>query len=362
MKLLFVGYLHGFGGAEKMIIMLANEMAKRKHDVTLVALAENNPSYPVSNKVKYFFGEDKGNRKFSVILGRYRILKRKINEFNPDLIIHFNLQSAYLCAFMSSQISKKTIYSERGDPYDKEYKGILGLLRYITFKRIKGFVFQTAGARDYFNENIKKRSCIIHNPVFLNPDEYPAPEVREKRIVTIGRLSEQKNQKLLIDAIAKLPKDKYNHRVEIYGDGELKNTLQKHIDELKLSDRVLLMGTFSDIHKRIQNASLFVLTSDYEGMPNALLEAMTMGLPCISTDCRPGGARELIEDGINGMIVPCANAEELSNAINSLLNNPELAEIFAKEAQKKAARAKPSIIYGQWEAFFQKQLDFGEVH
>lgn len=333
MKLLFVGYLHGFGGAEKMIIRLSNEMANRGHLVTLIGMAENNPCYQISDRVKYIFISDNGKNNAFKIVNRYIEFKKEIDELEPDLIINFWLQSAYMCAFMGKKYAQKAIYSERGDPYDKEYRGIRGIVRNFTFKRINGFVFQTEGAQKYFDESVIKRSCVIANPVFINAEKYPELIEREKRIVNIGRLCEQKNQKLFIDAISILSKNIHDYKVEIYGDGELKEDLQQQIDSLGLSEQVKLMGTCINIHEQICNASLFVLTSDYEGLPNALLEAMALGVPCISTDCRPGGAREIIDNGVNGIIVPVNDVIKLTEAMEYML-------IHKNEARKMGFKAK----------------------
>lgn len=361
MKLMFVGYMHGYGGAEKMLITLANTMSERNHEIVFVSLAANNIVYNMSSKIKYLFIPDNGKGKINILLNRYNELKKIIESYKPELIIHFWLQSAYMCAFMKKKIAMQTIYCERGDPSDKEYKGILGIIRKIALRRIKALVFQSKGARDYFNNNIRKKSCIIHNPVFINPTEWKIPDVREKKIVTVGRLHEQKNQKLFIDAIALLPLDKQNYTVEIYGDGELKESLQNQINKLKLSDRVHLMGTYPNIYEKIHNASVFVLSSDYEGLPNALLEAMALGIPCISTDCKPGGAKELIENGRNGIIVERDNAKSLAEKINYLLDNPHIAMSYGIEAQKIVANENPQKIYDKWEDFFWKQINSAKV-
>lgn len=354
MKLLFVGYLHGFGGAEKMLITLANAMAERGHEVSMISAAVNNPQFPISQKINYEFIPDKGKNKITILFNRYQTLRRYIKSTCPDLTIHFWLQSAYMCAFMGKNIASKTIYAERGDPSDKEYQGLLGIVRSISFGKIRAFVFQSNGARDYFDEKIRKRSIVIHNPVFITPNDYPKVEVRDKRIVSVGRLHEQKNQALLIDAAALLSKQFNEYIIEIYGDGELHGKLQKKINDLGLTERVLLKGAFKDVHTRIYNASLFVLTSDYEGMPNALLEAMVLGIPCISTDCKPGGARELIKDGVNGRIVPCGNADELSKAMMSLLSDADRAEEYSEKAQEVYLESNPKIIYKKWEDYFRK--------
>lgn len=354
MKLLFVGYLHGFGGAEKMQITLANAMAERGHEVFLVALVADNPQYPVSEKIKYKYIQEKGSSKIALIRNRYFALKKEIKRIKPDLTIHFWLQSAYFCAFMGKEISMRAIYAERGDPSDKEYNGLLGFIRSIAFKRLRAFVFQSKGARDYFDEAVRKRSIIIHNPVFIKKSDYPLVTERERRIVSVGRLHEQKNQALLIDAFAKVSNELEDYILEIYGEGELKVQLQDRINKYGLQNRIFLRGAFKDVHARIYNAALFVLTSDYEGMPNALLEAMVLGLPCISTDCKPGGARELIENGVNGVIVPCGDIDKVASEIYKLLEDHKLSERIGNNALGAYDKSNPTVIYSTWEKFFEE--------
>lgn len=351
MRLLFIGYLHGFGGAEKMLIMLANEMAIRGYDVDLLSLVSNNPKYIINPKINYYFIKDEGNSKIGKLKNRFMKLNLFIKKSSPDLIINFWFQSAYFCAFMGKEIARKTIYAERGDPYDKEYSGVLGIIRKVSFQKIGGFVFQSKGAQNCFGKKIQEKSCIIYNPVFLSLDGNDRPKEREKRIVTVGRLHKQKNHELLINAFANLPKDKNEYILEIYGEGELNEFLQEKIDSMGLKDRVFLKGTFENVHNKILNAALFVLSSDYEGLPNVLIEAMVLGLPCISTDCKPGGAREIITDKIDGIIVPCGAVKELSDAMNELLSDEKKAEEYSKKAILKKQYFNPSSIFDKWEKY-----------
>lgn len=356
-RLLFVSYLHGFGGAEKQIIMLANAMAKKGHDVHLISLSENNPCYQIEENVDYFYQIDAHSNRILNIIDRYVALKKAIQRIEPELIIHFNMQSAYMCAFMGGRIPQKTIYAERGDPYDKEYSGLLGSLRKYMSKRIGGFVFQTKGAQDFFPDYVKRKSVIINNPVFINMENNEKRKSIEKRIVNVGRLHEQKNQKLLIKAMKLLPSEYDEYILEIYGEGELRPELEDLINELELSNRVNLLGTYKDVVDRIKNATVFVLSSDFEGMPNALAEAMALGVPCISTDCRPGGARELIISGENGIITPVNDAEKLADAISVILSSSEIQRIFSENAKKRMRELTPDKIYRKWETFFLQMVN-----
>lgn len=354
MKIACIGYLHGRGGAERQIVMLASALAQRGHQVHLIVLAENKADYAICEQVQVWdlscLEEGPGHR----IVKRYQGLRQVLAKIQPDISIHYWLQSAYLAALMPKSVCGKLIYSERGDPGDREYAGLLGLVRKLAFRRCAGFVFQSEGARDYFGTNVARRSAVIHNPVAVPQDAYLAPcKTRQKRIVTAGRLQAQKNHALLIDAIAAIAGDFPDYTLEIYGDGTLKDGLQQQVRELGLTDRVHLMGSCPDIFDKLYPASLFVLSSDYEGMPNALMEAMALGLPCISTDCPPGGPRTLIQNGHNGLLVPVGDEKALAGAMADILKDPQKAEAMGAAARQLRQTHNPKRIFDRWEAYLQ---------
>lgn len=351
MKIMTVGYLHGSGGAERQIVLLSNQLVGMGHDVTLCVLNENKSPYTIDEKVRMIdLCNEEGTGRLR-IWRRYKAFRRAVEKVRPDVIVNYNLQSAYFCLGISKKARGKVVYSERGDPYDKEYSGLLGKVRNLTVAHMDGLVFQSEGARDFFPNKVKEKSIVIHNSVNVPQDKYPIPDVREKRIVNVGRLHPQKNQKLLIDAFAKIAVDFPEYTVDIYGDGHLHDELQQQIDGLNLHDRIRLNASRKDIFDRIYKASLFVLTSDYEGMPNALMEAMALGLPCISTDCRPGGASTLIEQGLNGFIVPCGDIDALAREMKKLINESELRERIACEARKLIISHSDKIIFNKWNSF-----------
>lgn len=353
MKIVCLAYLHGFGGAEKQIIMLANAMAQRNLKVTLISISDDNFCFERNSKVEYIFLPDRRKDVFRVV-SRYNDLKRVLKRLRPDITVNFWYQSTYMTALMSKRITGKIIYSERGDPGDCEYTGLLGCIRKFTLPLIDGFVFQSEGARDYFCETVQKRSVIIHNPIFFTVGKYKIPEMRKKQIISVGRLHPQKNQKLLIEAFAFIASEISDYSLEIYGDGELKETLLKQIKQAGLENRVHIRKSTKEILERMNESSLFVLSSDYEGMPNVLMEAMALGLPCISTDCRPGGARTLIEDGINGYIVPVDDVQSLADKIKFVLTHYASAQKTGLSAMKIIDTHTESVIYDKWADFFMK--------
>lgn len=353
-----IAYLHGFGGAEKQLIELANQMAEVGHTVNLLLVSEDRISYQISEKVVLhsLMKAERKNKVITILNRRYLLIK-KLKELKSDVVVNFNFQSAYLLTLRKHPEIGKIIYAERGDPGDKEYGGTLGLVRNLVLHKIDGYVFQSEGARDYFEDNyVKSHSIIIPNACFLGKQVKSLN--RTKRIVNVGRLSEQKNQHLLIRAFSEISSQFPDYTLEIYGDGELKDNLLSVISNYKLSSKIKLKGTTKDITNAIRNASLFVLSSDFEGVPNALIEAMALGIPCISTDCKPGGARTLINNNINGLITPIGDSESLSNAMAFMLNNPHKAEEMATNAQIIAEELSPQSTYSKWELFLKRICNF----
>jgi glycosyltransferase involved in cell wall biosynthesis len=354
MKIVTVGYLHGAGGAERQIILLSNQLALRGHEVVICVLAENKSPYPIDKKVRIVdisVVEHDVKSSIGKIYKRLVAFRKVIKQERPDIIIHYNLQSAYFCLTLSSKKRGKVIYSERGDPYDAEYSGLLGKIRDFTVKRMDGLVFQSEGARDFFPEEVKQKSIVIHNSVNVPQDKYPIPDVREKRIINVGRFHPQKNQKLLINAFAKISKSFPDYVLEMYGDGDLYDELKKQVGNLGLDEKVIFHPSRKDLWDCICKASLFVLSSDFEGMPNALMEAMALGLPCVSTDCRPGGARSLIQNGVNGFIVPVGRVDELASAMSQCLSQPEVSEGIALNARKIMVTHNDKSVFDRWAVF-----------
>lgn len=351
MKIVFIGFLHGYGGAERSIISVANGLVNLGHEVSLISLKSNNVVYKLDKKVNYIYIPDRESLNFYTKLKRFWDLTKVLKKLKPDLVISFWLQPAVYSAILSKFIGFKTIYSERGDPSDKEYSGKLGLLRNIFFNFMDGFVFQSKSAKEFFSENIQKKGIVIHNAVNLKMQDYIIPKKRRKVIVNVGRLHEQKNQRLLIKAFKKISEEFKDYKLEIFGDGDLKNELLELIKELNLEKKVLLKGTTNNLFNEIKDASLFVLSSNYEGMPNALMEAMALGIPCITTDFSPGGARELIVNKHNGLLVKRNSINELVCAIRYMLHNYEEAQKMGKNAMEISNTHSIENIIKKWENY-----------
>ena len=201
---------------------------------------------------------------------------------------------------------------------------------------------------------MRKKGCIIYNPLKENLPF--ADEEKSKYVVTIGRLTEQKNHKLLISAFEKFVQNHPNHELRIYGNGPLKAELENFAKGLGISDKVRLMGAVENVTEHIKDAEMFVLSSDFEGMPNVLAEAMAMGLPCVSTDCLGGGAAALVENEKNGLLIPCRDVEQLYNAMERIVSDVEFSDKIASNGKLLIDQLSVENITSQWLDYCQNLL------
>lgn len=183
-----------------------------------------------------------------------------------------------------------------------------------------------------FPTGIRKKSVVIPNP--LEPKEEPYAGAREKRIVAVGRLNAQKNHKLLLCAFAAFAKEHSGYVLELYGQGEQEAELRALAGKLEIDGSVIFKGFSAHVLSDIRTASMYVLSSDYEGISNSMLEAMALGLPVIATDCPIGGSRMYIRDGVNGLLVPVGDAGALAGAMGKLADDPAIGERLGAEAVK----------------------------
>ena len=356
MRILFtIGSLAG-GGAERVVARLANEMTREGHEVYIKMIANSQIEYPIDEKIEVSEVRSKINIRGLRYLSRCHEYKKQVLSCQPDIVVSF---TATVNLFVLKSLYKtgiKVVLSERNNPYVDPDSRQLRNKRDASYKRADGFVFQTQDACNYFKPEIRRRSAIILNPL---DDSIPSPwiEKREKRIVSVGRLEKQKNHRLLINAFADIAALFPEYVLEIYGEGSLRSSLELQISELHLEGRVILKGYNRQVLDKIQKATLFVLPSDYEGLSNALIEAMAMGLPVISTDHPIGGAREVIKSGSNGILVPVGDRNAMSDAMKLILSDSPFARSIAKEAQDIRSCLSISRITSQWTSFLQNTME-----
>lgn len=340
----------GSGGAERVTSILANKLVEHGYDVSIVMLTCLRCVYQLSDKVKIQSLDCDGDSDMPFIkrfVIRLKKIRGAIKAISPDVVISFMSETNIDVCLALSGIKIPVIVSERNDPAVDPSSKIKQLMRKIAYLKPRGFVFQTPDAKSYFSKRIQKKSEIILNPLLGTLPESHQGE-REKRIVAVGRLNKQKNFPMLIDAFSKFATVHPEYVLEIYGEGLLEEKIKNYITDKNLDGKVLLKGFCSDVHERINSAAMFVMSSDFEGMPNALLEAMAVGLPCISTDCPCGGPRMLIENGENGLLVPIGDSAKLTEAMTYMAENPDVAKCMAHKATLVKERADVNAITEKW--------------
>ena len=323
MKIAFIiGSLTG-GGAERVVSELANSFAENGDSVSVILIANYQISYNVNKKVNIIDATCSNAKLGMGRITRIRLLREIIKNNNYDVVLSFTTKVNNIATIAHIGINTKLILCERNDPRFDPIEKVERIQRKILYGTASGYVFQTNGERDYFSSRIQKKSTVIPNPV--NPD---LPEIfdgiRTKRIVTATRLTKQKNLKMAIDGFKMFAEQYPEYIFEIYGKGELESQLKSYVNELGLSKRVFFKGQSNNIYYDIVDASCFILSSNYEGISNSMLEAMALGIPTISTDYPSGGARESIENYENGLLIPVNDSHALGNALIELFGNTEL--------------------------------------
>ncbi len=286
---------------------------------------------------------------------REKILRDTWKELRPDVILSFLGKNNIMAIRTSRGLGIPVVVSVRSNP-SREYgsKSLDLSMRYY-FPKAAGVVVQTTEAAQYFGSRVKTKILpnSIH-PDFINRDTVPFDD-RSKEIVTVGRLDDNKNQILLIKAFKEIEKEFPDYRVVIYGDGEKRKEF-----ESAASEHVSFKGRVSDVPEKIAGAEVFVLTSRQEGYPNALIEAMSLGLVCISTDCPCGGPKDLIDNGKNGLLIPMADddqmVKDLADKLRSVLKDRKLMDRMSAEAVKVRDEYNPDRINSQWKDYLEEVM------
>ncbi len=358
-KIAFVITTLGGGGAERVISNLANELDGRGYDVSIIMLKTVKSAYVLSDNVKTISLECEKLKKCPSVLYpsvRHKRIRDCVKKLAPDVVIAFTSPVGIDTCFALWNRKIPVIVSERSDPRTEMKKKIRKLLRKIAYSRSQGFVFQTEEAKRCFSKKIQEKSCVILNPITGTlPERFSG--VKDKRIVTVGRLIESKNFEMLIKAFAEFFKNHSDYSLEIYGEGKHRAALEKFISDSKLNECVRLMGFCDNVSERINSAAVFAFPSDYEGMPNALLEAMCMGMTCISTDCPCGGPRMLINNGENGILVKVNDGQAVTDALERVINDPKLAERLGNNAYKLREKADVKYVTDQWLKFIEERIN-----
>ena len=356
-KLLFVIGTMTNGGAERVISVLSNSLID-SYEISILQIYRNQVDYKLDKRINIYFIDNRNSTKFTRVMNRCMQIKSFVNRINPDLVISFIAEENIYTLLSLRKRRYPIIISERNDPERSPESIIIRKLRDFVYRMSDAMVFQTNDAAAYFSKeyyrNIKK--TIIPNPV---KQELPYHSGNKEcvRFVSACRLYKQKNIPMMINAVYLLKKRGLICTLDIFGEGPLRGELENLILKRELSAMVHIKHFTTNIHDEIANAVGFVLTSDYEGISNSMLEALCIGTPVIATDCPVGGARMYIVNGENGFLIKCGDSVELADKMQYIMENYHESEEMVKKAI--ALRDELSIvkIVEKWKVFIDSTIE-----
>lgn len=378
----------GGGGAERVISVLVPEFVKDGIDVSIAMMRKKEIAYQLPEAVHLYYAGDLPVTIYGKIIRKvfkiYNNLRMKtvpklqskgflkgMPEWNETSFYFYSkfalpfrgllkqhpectafgflIRSSTVLALASKGLPVNTVYCERSNPIRHNIQDSLIKLRDKYYPKYKSGIFQTEEVMSYYTR-LRGPKRIILNPVIQGlPDPYQGE--RKHEIVTFCRLGKEKHLTLLIDAFERIREHYPDYSVKIYGDGSEKEFLQEYIKTKHLDHCAYIESFASNVHELVLDARMYVSTSDYEGLSNSMLEAMAIGLPCICTDCDGGGARMMIDDHVNGLLIPKGDADALYHAMIELISSDSLCDKLSENAAIIREELTPERIAKQWEDF-----------
>lgn len=356
MNIAFLVNSVGFGGASKMATFVANSLGNRGHKVCLISLMVGD--LEIHQKINSNIHIHQITQKSQYTIIQYAIwlkhIIRILRKEKSEVVISFVSTPNFINAILNKITNIPSIISERGNPFEayKDNKLINKLIVY-SINHSTGAVFQTKEAAQFYSKALQKRSCIIPNPIFINEN---IPEFDYNNmphtIVFLGRFDNyQKRLDVLLESFKKFHNSHPDYKLILYGTGPDQYIIENFCKDSKLDFCIEIKGLSTSSMHDIAKEGIFVITSDFEGISNSLLEALAIGMPVVSIDHAPGGGRLLIQDHVNGILTPTGNPDAVAIAMSEFADNPELCKQCGNEAKKVLIRFAPERIIDTWENY-----------
>lgn len=319
----------GVGGAERVVSILANYMLSIDYKVSIICLVKN-IAYPIDQRVHFIFPHFPIKRDLTTLFKVIPYYRKAIREIKPDVILSFLEFYNEITMLSLLGIKKRIFLFDRSNPFLKEQNLAHTILRKILYPIANGVVVQTDIASGYIYKNkLNKNVLTLPNPISEITKDWK-PDTSQKTIIYVGRIEKSKNHKYLIDVFSQLNNDGWV--LQFVGDGSYRIELEEYVSLLKMNNQVIFSGISNDVQTLLSESTIFAFPSLYEGFPNALLEAMAVGVPCISNNC-PTGPAEIIQDGINGFLVDIGDVNDFKKKLFELMSNFELRVLFSNQCK-----------------------------
>lgn len=345
-SILFIVNNLDVGGAGKMMKYLINDSSPWFKNVSLIEVHPKESSKEIPESVKTFPLGIKVKGKLGF---RYRIIKSIrdiVKDERPDIVLTFVSELCVYTRIATLGLNTIVCSANRGDPYTEKFPWTI--LVPWAFNHSDYCFFQLEKARDFYSAKVKTKSFVIPNVFIARPGNTQYSGERKKTIVSAGRFAIEKGYDILIKVFAKVHKKHPEYTMTIYGDGSLIGQYHKLAQELGVDRLITYPGYVKDVAASIREDGIFVLPSRYEGIPNSLIEALSVGVPCVATDCTPGGPMFLTKGGKNGLVVPIDDVEAMTDAILRIIENPQLAEVLETKGPEIINELKDEVISKMW--------------
>lgn len=345
------------GGAERVIAQLLSKWHAWGVTCCLVCMDPAEPFYHVPAEIPCYDITDTHAVPGVDKVKKYGSLRHLLCRLKPDIVLSMPEDIGIYVVLAMLGTGIPVVVSERNNPWVMPNKKITRLLRTLAYPFAAGLIFQTKQARSFFPKYLYGKSIVLDNPLDLSRIPAPFQGERSKTVVSAGRLENQKNFSLLIRAFAAFYVQHPQYKLVIYGEGKKRRELELLAKELLPDEAWSMPGREEALLQKIIQCEIFALSSDYEGVPNVLIEAMACGMPVVSTDCAPGGAAALIENGKNGLLVPVGDAEALAEGLSFLTEHRAEAAQMGQKALSIRQRLDAERVCMNWLSYLQYIAD-----
>lgn len=340
MNICFVTSTLTSGGSERVMSLLANRFAEEGYEVEIIHLNQHIVFYPIDSRIKLVYVEDAVG---TSVLKKLVWFRKYAKRTHPDVVIPF-MEAVYcFTLFALIGVNIPVVSSERIDPRKSPF--LRNVLRRVLLPLTDWLVVQTEDIKAFYPRFIQKKTSVIYNPV--SEQVFNLPQIpKEDIVISVGKLDDQKNHAMLIRAFSKVSNDFPTWKLIIYGEGPLRNNLENLVEGLGLCDKVLLPGRCDHVIDEMNRSKIFAFSSKYEGMSNAILEAVCVGLPVVTTNV--SGAKELVRDG--GYVIPIGSETEMTKSLKALMNCENKRLQFGEINKNRAGGFQLEKIFRQWES------------
>ncbi len=348
MHICFVIGAMNYSGAEKVLSIIAKELSQT-HQVSVVLLQDTMGSVSKDGQITTYGAKAEG-RKIQRIWNRWRNIRSVVKSISPDVVVAFG--SVCNVNTIPSLFGTKipVVVCERNDPVHDPRKASERLIRWILYRFASGYVFQTDTIRKYFSRSIQSKAAVIANPIIDSGIRWEQND--SKKIATVARLDDdQKDHSTMFRAFQKLSTMYPAYVLEIFGDGPDKQNYLDMISSMGMEGKIVLRGKSKTPLQDMVKAEMFLLTSRFEGMPNALMEALSIGMPCVSTDCGGGGAAALFDLTNSGTLVPIGDEDVIAQAMKELIEDSSKAQAYSSHAVCINEKLAKERIAEQWKQY-----------